>query len=173
MKLLNLFFIIFLSTLSGYSQATADIYDVARKGTVDEMKLLFSENPSAINILNTEGFSPLVLATYRQNNKVAQFLIKNGANVNEKSTMGSPLMAAIVKGNNEIAQLLLQKKADVNSTDSNAKTALIYAVQFGNTEIISVLLKNGANKKHKDNQGKTAFEYAVFSGNEKIINQLK
>ena len=173
MNIKSFFIVLFLSTISSYSQSIADIYDIARKGTVDDMRVFYSKYPASLNTLNTEGFSALVLATYRQNNAVAQFLIENGANINENSTMGSPLMAAIVKGNNEIARLLMQKKADVNSTDSNGTTALIYAVQFGNSEIISVLLKNGADKKHKDKQGKTAFEYAVFSGNEKIINQLK
>lgn len=173
MNIKSFFIVLFLSTISSYSQSIADIYDIARKGTFDDMRVLCAKYPASLNTLNAEGFSALVLATYRQNNAVAQFLIENGANINENSKMGSPLMAAVVKGNNEIARLLMQKKADINYADGNGTTALIYAVQFSNTEIVNELLKHNADKKHKDKQGKTAFEYAVFSGNEIIINQLK
>lgn len=173
---MNKFLIVFLfllKTVFVFSQERSSLFDVARKGSLQEIKSIYNENPSIINSLNKEGFSALMLATYKKNNEVARFLIENGANINENSKMGSPLMAAVVKGNNEIALLLLQKKANVNDVDANGTTALIYATQFGNIDILKELLLNNVDKKHKDKQGKTAFEYAVFTGNEEIINQLK
>ena len=168
------FIVIFtLVTAVGHSQETPSFFDVARFGTVDQIKNILAKNPTIITTLNQDGFSALLLSIYRNNNEVAKYLLENGASINENSPMGSPLMAAIVKGNNEMATLLLDKKADVNTADANGTTALIYAVQFSNTALITKLLQRSANKNHKDKQGKTAFEYAVFSGNESIINQLK
>jgi ankyrin repeat protein len=157
---------------SATAQENLDVFDVARKGTIEEVKAIFKKNPNSINELNTEGYSPLVLATYRGNNEVAKFLIENGSNINGNSKMGTPLMAAIVKGNTEIAKLLILKNADVNSSDSNGTTALMYAVQFKNSDILKLLLLHNADKTKRDNQGKTAFEFAVFSTNEEI-NLLK
>lgn len=150
-----------------------NIFDIARTGTVTEAKVYIKENPKAVLSVNENGFSALVLATYRGNNEVAKFLIENGSDVNGNSTMGTPLMAAVVKGNNEIAKLLIERKASLDLTDENGVTALIYAVQFKNIELVKLLTEKKADKNIVDKQGKTAFEYAVFSENEEIMNLLK
>ena len=156
-----------------FSQETLNVFDIARKGTVEQAKEKFKDNPNSFNVVNDEGYSPLLLACYRSNNDVAKYLINIGSDINGKSKFGTPLMACIVKGNNEIASFLIQSKADINAADANGTTALIYAVQFQNTTILKLLMENKVDKNHKDQEGKTAFEYAVFSGNEEIINLLK
>ena len=171
-RLFLLIVIVFIPTFSNGQQVT-DVFEVARKGTVSQAEALVKTNPKAFNVINENGFSPLILACYRGNNEVAKFIIAQGVDINAKSDMGSALMACIVKGNNEIAQLIINNKADLNITDNQGTTALMYAVQFKNKEIIQLLLANHANKDLKDNKGKTAFEYAVFSNDEAIINLLK
>lgn len=173
MKHFFLTFILFTFSNVSLAQEKLDVFDVARKGTLAEAKAYLKQNPKAFTVLNQEGYSPLILACYRNNNEVAKFIIENGADINGNSSMGTPLMAAIVKGNNEIAQLLIEKKANTNLADANGKTALIYAVQFQNKVVLKMLVQNNADKSHKDKEGKTAFEYAVFAGNEEIINLLK
>lgn len=156
-----------------FSQETLDVFDIARKGTLEQAKNILKVNPNAFNTVNEDGFSPLILACYKGNNEVAKLLIETGCDINGNSKMGTPLMACIVKGNNEIAKLLIKKKADIDKADANGTTALIYCVQFNNKTILSLLLENKVDKTHKDKDGKTAFEHAVFSGNEEIINLLK
>jgi len=163
----------FLLFQHAFSQEAGNAFDIARKGTVEQAKILVKSNPRAFQTVNQEGFSPLTLACYRGNNEVAKFLTDSGCDINQKSSMGTPLMAAIVKGNNTMAQYLLQKNANVDLTDVNGTTALMYAVMFKNKEIIMLLLQKKADKALVDSKGKTAFEYAVFSGNEEIINLLK
>lgn len=175
MRFIKLFFsflVISMPTLS-VGQQVMDVFEVARKGTVSQAEAIVKANPKAFNVINENGFSPLILACYRGNNEVAKFIITQGADINAKSDMGSALMACIVKGNNEIAQFLIANKADLNLVDNQGTTALMYAVQFKNTAIMKLLLANNANKDLKDNKGKTAFEYAVFSNDEAIINLLK
>ncbi len=173
MKKLILTLLSILTTTFCLCQETTTVFDIARKGTLEQMKEMVKKNPKAVNSINKDGFSPLTLACYRENNEVAKFLIDKGSNINQKSSMGTPLMAAVVKGNREMVTILLNNKADINETDENGVTALIYAVQFRNIEAVKALLQNKADKTKIDKQGKTAFEYAVFSGNEEIINVLK
>ena len=170
MKYLQLLFFLFIFQ-SGFSQI--DIFDIARNGNVDELKKTMKQNPDIINSLNEQGFSPLILASYRGNVAMAIFLIKNVKDINGNSPMGTPLMAAVVKGNVEIVQALLENNANPNLTDAHGTTALIYAVQFKNVAIIKLLLNHKADKLKIDDKGKTAFEYAVFSNNDEIINLLK
>lgn len=169
----TLIFLFILSITSGFSQEKLNVFDIARKGTVEQVKEVLKTNSNAFKVVNDEGFSPLVLACYRGNNEVAKLLIETGSDINGNSKMGTPLMACIVKGNNEITKLLIEKKANVNNTDDNGTSALIYAVQFNNEIALKLLLENNADKTHKDKEGKTAFEHAVFAGNENIINLLK
>jgi uncharacterized protein len=166
-------FFLFLHSNVGLSQSKEDVFDIARNGTVEQVKEIVKVNPNAFNAVNEEGYSPLILACYRGNNEVAKLLIELNSDINGNSKMGTPLMAAIVKGNNEMATLLLEKKADVNIFDENGTTALIYAVMFQNKKLVALLLENKADKTHKDKKEKTPFEYAVFSGNQEIINLLK
>ena len=155
----------------GFSQT--NVFDIARKGTLQEMETLHKTNPDAINQVNEGGNSPLILACYKGNVEVAAFLIKNVKDINFNSPMGTALMAATVKGNVDLVKLLLESKANINATDGNGITALIYAVQFQNHEMVKILVEHKADKNIKNKEGKTAFEFAVFSGNQTIINQLK
>jgi len=166
-----LFLFILNSTLV-FSQ-DKDFFMIARKGTVDEAKVMFQKNTECINTVNKDGFSPLILACYSGNNEMIFFLIENKANINYTSQEGTALMAATVKGNLDLVALLLKKGANPDLKNKTGITALMYAVQFKNIDIVKLLLRSGANKFLEDNEGRTAFEYAVFTKNDEIINLLK
>lgn len=175
-KFMKIIFLLFFSlSLSGfnYSQEKLNVFDVARKGSVVQAKDLFEANSEIFNSINEEGYSPLILACYRNNYEVAKFIIKVGGDINSKSDMGTPLMAAVVKRNFEIVKLLLEKKADVNISDINGTTALIYAVMFKSYDIVSLLVKANANPEFKDNRGNSAIDYAVLADDDKLIEILK
>ena len=160
-----------LFTFNAFSQS--DVFDVARKGTVDEMKLLVKKDADIVNKTNADGNSPLILASYRGNIDVANFLISNIKDINYVSSMGTALMAASFKGQTLLVQHLLENNANPNITDSNGTSALIYATMIKSNEIISLLLKYKADKMHKDNQGKTAIDFAILDNDKQIIELLK
>lgn len=150
-----------------------DVFDIARSGSVEDMKELMKQDKNIINSKNTTGFSPLLLACYRGNTEVAEFLIDQVENIDEMTPEGTALVASIYKGDQKMSEILLRKGADPNVQNGNGTTALMYAVQNQNVELVALLLKNKANKDLKDKQGKTAFEYGVFTKNREIINLLK
>ena len=163
----------FFNLMICFSQEKKTWFDVARTGTLAEIQALYKNNTKLINSVNTEGFSALILSTYKKNNSVAKFLIENGAAINENTKMGSPLMAAVVKGNNEIALMLIKNKADVNSIDANGTNAVIYATMFKNYELVSELVKNGADVDAKDNRKNSAIDYALLANDDKLMELLK
>lgn len=170
-RLLTLIFIV--TTNLSFGQASLDIFDIARKGTVEQVKEVLKTNPKAFNVVNNDGYSPLVLACYRGNNEVAKLLIASGSDINGTSKMGTPLMAAIVKGNNEIAKILIDKKADLNFADLSGMTALIYSVNFKNYEMVSALVKANVAIDFKDSKQKTALDYAILMDDDLLIELLK
>lgn len=155
-----------------FSQNTS-CFDVARKGSLSEVKLLFEKDKSIVNAVDDNGSSMLILACYRGNQEVAAFLINNQADLNYVSKNGTALMACVMKNQFQLVDELFNKSVNLDLTDTNGITALILAVQFKNVEMVKKLVKAGANKEIKCKQNKTAFEYAVFSNNEEIINLLK
>jgi ankyrin repeat protein len=173
MKYFKSFLLIFICVNFCLAQEKLDVFDIARKGTVEQVKEVLKTNPNAFKTVNSDGFSPLTLACYKGNNEVAKLLIENGCDINQKSSMGTPLMAAVVKGNIEIVSLLLKKNAEVNVTDNNGTTALLYATMFKNKEIVSLLIKANANPDLKDNRGNSALDYAILSNDDKLIEILK
>jgi uncharacterized protein len=146
-----------------------DVFDVARKGTVSEIETIYKQNPELINALNEGKSSPLLLACYRGNQDVALYLADKVKDINYNSGMGTPLMAAVMSGNVIILERLIALHANVNLTDSQGKTALIYAAFFNKNDVVKLLLKAGAEKQHKDSDGKTALDFAKFNKNTELI----
>ena len=167
------FLILLIFGFCAFGQESVNIFDVARSGSVSDATSLFKKNPKIVNAINDAGYSPLILACYRGNTKVAEFLINNGADLNYNNSMGTALMAAVVKNNVEIANLLLDKNVDVEQTDANGTTALIYASMFKNYEITQLLIKAKANYNNKDNRGNSALDYAILADDDKLIQILK
>lgn len=152
---------------------TKSIFNVARTGTVAEVEELMKQDPDIINQTNENGFSPLILACYKGNTEVAEFLMDHVKNVNYKSQEGTALAGLSVKYNKILAEHLLRKNADPNIADAAGTTPLFWAVKFGNKELTELLLKHKADKSIKDSQGMTPFEYALQAKNTEIINLLK
>ncbi len=171
MKIKVLLILLFVSNLELIAQK--DGFELIRANDLIGLKNLINENDTIINQKNKEGFTLLILASYKGKNEIVDFLLKNGAEVNAISEMGTALMAAVVVNNTEIITRLIDAGADVNLNDNAQRTALHLAVQFRIKSSVELLLLHNADKTKIDSNGKTAFEYAVFSGNDEIINLLK
>lgn len=150
-------------------KAQNSVFDLARFGTVEQMKELYQKTPDAINSVDNKKNSPLILACYRGNEKVAFFLIDHVQTINHSSQMGTALMAAVMNGSVSIVEKLIEKKAQLDTVDPEGKTALMYAVFFNKDEIAKQLIKAGANKQVKDHDGKTALDFAQFNANTELI----
>jgi len=174
MKRVALLFSFFLTlSLICAQEKTKSIFDIARNGTVDEVKEQMKQNPDIINQTNENGFSPLILACYRGNVKVAEFLIDHVKDINYKSQEGTALAGLSVKYNKDLVLYILSKNADPNIADATGSTPLFWAVKFGNLELTRLLLQYKADQSIKDAQGMTPFEYALQTNNKDLINLLK
>jgi ankyrin repeat protein len=165
--------LLLLLSLNAIIAQNTNCFDVARKGNLSDIKMLFEKDKNSVNAIDEKGSSMLILACYRGNHDVAKFLIANGADLNYVSNNGTALMACVFKSEFQLVDELLKKNVNLDLTDANGQTALMLAVQFKNAEMVKKLVTAGANKALKCKQNKTAFEYAVFSNNEQIINLLK
>jgi len=168
----RIIFLLFIIGLT-HSYSQSEIFDASRQGNLDEVISIYTKNPDAINLTNSEGYSPLILACYHGNKEVVKFLIDKVHSINSTSNYGTPLMAAIVKGDIEIIEMLLSRNAATNIADVNGTTAMHYAVMFKNYEAIKLLVKANADLEIKDNRGQSALDYAANYNDKKLNNLLK
>ncbi|UYV72563.1 SETMAR [Cordylochernes scorpioides] len=111
---------------------------------------------------NEEEESVLHKACLNQNRKIAAFLIKVGANVNEKTNKGiSVLEYSFLKSNsNELTKLLIQSGAILDAGISYK--ALHIAARYLKSNILQTLLEGEAEIKLENENGKTAFDIVVI-----------
>ena len=103
-----------------------------------------------INVTNTEGWSPLLLAVYKQNIKCVELLMENeGLDVNYIGPMGTALHIACKKNNRYIVSLLLSK-SDITIKDKNNKIAIEYTRDKNIIKLISKIVIKKMNSLEQD-----------------------
>ena len=145
---------------------TAAVHFAAQSGNIDVVDFLLQKGLD-INSKNNKGESPLYFALYPRHFPACQkaknalgmvtFLIKNGANIFEVSSMKIPIAHAITRGNLDVIKLLISHGANLcHLTNNNYSTPLHYAINPNhNIEIIRFLINNGADVNAAHNNDKT------------------
>lgn len=150
-----------------------NIFDVARSGTVSEMKNYLQNHPEHVNQVSDEGNSPFLLAAYRGNNEVAKFLIEKGADLNSCYSEGSALYALIYKNNIELLKILLEKGVNVNDTCQFEQLGypIHFALSLKRYDVISLMLKHNLDLsvKNKDNK---FIDQLILEYNDPELNKL-
>ena len=167
-KLIVLFLIVAFVHLDGFTQ---DIYDACRKGNLELIKQLSKVNPDTINTPNKSGYTPLIIAGYRNQLEAVKVLLDLGANVNAVSEDGTVLTAACYKSNTALVKILLEQHADVNVKNNAGTTPLMFAIMAENEEIVKLLMENKADTQTMDNSRKSAVDFAKDCDS-KVIKQL-
>ena len=104
-----------------------------------------------LNIPNKDGYTPLLLATYKQNIKCVELLLSiENIDVNFLGPSGSALHVACKKNNMKISSLLLHK-SDIFLLDKNGKVALEYTNDNNIKKLISKVIYKKLMKTNDKN----------------------
>lgn len=147
-----------------------------------------------------EGYESAIFYAL-ENYENTNFLIQNGANVNQANAFGkTPLFYAIEFNRLDIIKLLLDNGANVNqkyinnneklalsanigsntpyfitfcALEHTSKNVLMYAAAYGNVEILKLLISKGANLNAVDDLGFNALDFALAAGKKENADYLK
>jgi len=126
-----------------------------------------------INERNGLRKTPLMFACEQGNRKIVEYLVSNGALVNDKDTNGlTPLIYASKNGRIEVVNYLIDSGALLDDQDRHGLTALMYAAKFGHCDIISYLLERGANIHTLSNNGSSALIYSAMNNQKETTTLL-
>ena len=121
------------------------------------------DNGANVNYIDSNGLSPIIIASTKGNNDMIALLLENGADINlvDQNTGYSPLMFAIALSYPDTASFLIQNSADVNAYSKNSGiSSLMLAI--GDSALVTDLIKNGADVNMKTFDGITALMYAAM-----------
>ncbi len=141
------------------------LHAAVAKGEISTVRSLVAVG-ARINARDSHGRTPLMVAAYRRNKKVARFLIDSGANVNALDSEHYDLLTiAAVLNDIEMVKLAIASGADTGLVTSPYQgTALIAAAHLGHIEVVQTLIAGKAPLDHVYNLGWTALIEAIVLG---------
>ncbi|KAI4900436.1 hypothetical protein NFI96_033090, partial [Prochilodus magdalenae] len=98
--------------------------------------------------------TPLIQAAAVNSLAACEFLLQNGANVNQADSVGrGPLHHATILGHTGLVCLFLKRGADYNAKDINQKDPITIAVESANADIVTLLRIAKMNKEMREMDG--------------------
>lgn len=152
-----------------------DVFAAAALGDLARLQTLAGQWSGYLNLFARDGFTPLQLACYFNQETAALWLIEHGADVNAvaKNKMQiAPIHATATHGNLVILRALLEKGAAVNAAQEGGYTAVHQAAHLNNVPMAQLLLAFGANPHQPDAKGQSALQLAQAEGNEAVTAVL-
>jgi len=134
------------------------------------------EDPALLESHSADGWTPLHLAAFFGHKELAEALLKQGVQVDSRSTntmKNTPLHAAAAGRQVELMKLLLEHGANPDATQEGGWTALHAAAQNGDRAMIEVLLAHqaGLNVRAGNNQG--PLDLALLKGHHEVAALLE
>ncbi|GAB0092386.1 Ankyrin repeat [Sergentomyia squamirostris] len=138
------------------------LMEAAREGHEEMVALLLSQGANINAQTEETQETALTLACCGGFLEVADYLIKNGADIELGAS--TPLMEAAQEGHLDLVKFLLENNADVHAQTQTGDTALTYACENGHTEVAEVLLYYRAELEHESEGGRTPLMKACRAG---------
>ena len=131
-------------------------FDVLSQAPLSQARTCIAQQ-SDLNVVGTQGFTPLSAAIFNNRPDVATLLVKAGADVNASGVDAyAPLHWAVLTAHVPTIKLLLNAGADANHRDGDKSTALHQAAEVDfDLKMIRLLLQSGADPRAKDKHGQT------------------
>lgn len=144
---------------------------VKRNDTARVQSLI--EAGANVDAADSNGFTPLILASVRGYDAIVELLIRAGASVDTADNGdATPLLVASSKGRSSIVERLIQAGANIDAADSNGTTPLLLASARGYNATVESLIRAGASINIADNIGTTALMLASERGHGSIVEML-
>lgn len=132
----------------------------------DVAKFLKQKKPAFLQEKNTSNLTPLIWLVCFGKLKAVQWLLANGASVDEKDAAGNSLfIVALYNEQIETAAWLLKNKAAfLHETNNQQLTPMLFIIQTGKVKSLEWLINNGVRMSAQDGEGNSMFLVALNFG---------
>lgn len=145
------------------NDSTSNLLEAVSKRDVKLVNTILSTEPD-LEIKDGKGRTALMIATYNDDNEIAEMLISAGSNVNaQDEKLNSPFLYAGASGNLAILKMSLANGAAFDLYNRYGGTALIPAAEKGHLEVVKILTEIPDYPiDHINNLGWTALIEAII-----------
>ena len=127
-----------------------------------------------VSVIDEDAEAPIHLAAREGDTRCLSTLLKHGASVDMRTTLGSTaLHTALLGGKNDIIKILLETGANVNNVLMYGRTPLHLATASGYINVMALLLQYGADPHQRDDSGNSAIEAARRYGHVAAVEVLR
>jgi len=141
---------------------TITVFEAAEAGNIEQLRRHVAAR-TRLDARNSDGRTPLQVATIALQPKAVEFLASNGADVHAtESKIGwTVLHNEVLQGHVATARFLIEQGADVNALDNGRRAPIIWAAGGGQLPAVELLLDSGANVKTRTAAGWTPLHVAA------------
>lgn len=161
------------------SMRASTVYEAAFSSGVDagDIVQLMQQEGADIDVRSSDSFSPLMVAIWRRNYDVAEFLMQRTGHINARDKTGETAFYKAVRiGNYDLVAELLKAKADPSIhryADAPKIGGLFRAAQEGDYETVVAWIRNGESINTRYGPyGRTALHQAAENGRFGIVKLL-
>jgi ankyrin repeat protein len=127
-----------------------------------------------VNAKDDRGNTILHQAAYRGSQKIVEFLIAKGADIN---IGGNYLLAfAVSSSNKELVELLVDRGLNIQTKTDGDRILISWAIEGRkhekNLAMVEFLIAKGVDIQNKNNEGETLLHEAAWSNNTKLLQFL-
>jgi ankyrin repeat protein len=156
----------------GFKFVPTEMFACISKGDLANV-VMFVNAGMSVDTLNDRGWTPLMVALFEGQEKVALFLIKRGADPFFCDSAGyRPIHWAAFHGYVTVIRELAQRGANLSIKTNFGWPPLLQAAARGYAVAVDTLAELGANVDICDNEGWTALHKACANGHEEVVAML-
>lgn len=152
-------------------QGQTALYLALKGGSPKVVKVLMQHPALKVDLANSAGETPLMIAALRGEVDAMKQLMARGAQVNRSGW--TPLHYAASAPEPEAVALLLERGAVVDALAPNGTTPMMMAAQYGTEDAATLLLKRGADARLRNGRGQTAADLARVAERDKLAAKLE
>lgn len=142
----------------------------AAEGARQSLRYLLSRSDVHPEHANVRGETALMLAARQGDLRMAEELLKRGAQINRQGWTALHYAAAF--NQRAMVDWLLEKDAYIDAESPGNITPLILAVRQGHEDLARHLVEQGADVSYRSHAGLTAMDYARIEGREELVAWL-
>jgi ankyrin repeat protein len=151
-------------------QAQTALFLALRDGSPKVVAALLADPRTAIDAVNANGETPVMMAALRGQADWTVRLLERGAQLNRSGW--TALHYAATGPGTAVVALLLGRGAALEAPSPNGTTPLMMAARYGPEETVDLLLARGASLNARNIQGLNAADFARLGGRDKLATRL-
>lgn len=145
----------------GDKELDEKLLDAVNEDNFEEVVKLITTGASVNASNDNKGGNALNLSLYRDFKEIAEFLIKQGSDVN--SILKNVFAVIVERGSKDLIELLLAHGVNVNVDLGHGRTALMIAASRSNKEMLELLIEHGADINARTKLGETPLMWCSYS----------